>query len=237
MTISIRPLREDDLATADHIAVQQLDEHSATVIGYVDQQVTNVTVTNQGSGYTALTSRQFFADMAGQARPHLCHARWGRCMKQCDRRQRPAGGTNAIEIGVPGKVVGSRNARRRRRHQARPHCNDSARTHHATTRHVLIRHIEPHPLWQSIMPQCGRAQHKTRAAKRRLRLHADHFSGESSVNSALQRRLTDQESLHPDQGASSSHQQARTKYHRAHALSNGDKMARNRRAAAQRYPA
>ena len=31
-------------ATADHIAVQQLDEHSATVIGYVDQQVTNVTV-------------------------------------------------------------------------------------------------------------------------------------------------------------------------------------------------
>lgn len=31
-------------ATADHVAVQQLDEHSATVIGYVDQQVTNVTV-------------------------------------------------------------------------------------------------------------------------------------------------------------------------------------------------
>ncbi len=31
-------------ATAEHVAVQRLDEHSATVIGFVDQKVTNVTV-------------------------------------------------------------------------------------------------------------------------------------------------------------------------------------------------
>ncbi len=120
-----------------------------------------------------------------------------------DRAQRSPHSANALEPGVPGEIVASRQGHRRRRLKTRANADRGALS--KAGRLVLLRHRHPDSRWKSA-PHWRECQPEIAFRGTRLDLFDIGFKGDHGR--PIQRRGRHRAASPPDQGAARGHRQA-----------------------------
>ena len=146
-------------------------------------------------------ARHLFADMIEQPRPQ----RWplARLLHHLDRRQRPPGRPDPLEIGASREIERPRHARRRGRHQ--PRTKAQHRPLAQPFGHVRLRDIHPDRRGQS--RRLDRPQAHPHHLLRRQLGHRRHRARHLYEYGTRQRRLTQPCRLAPDQQATDAGEQ------------------------------